>query len=196
MLLLIISIPLFLTGQSESIDSLSCDFVSEDTVLSENITKTPELLIDDVPKSVFSASPTIPMNIFGIKQFDIMTLPRYWGYENMFGYKSPELRTDILNLDFSTFANNTAYNHYGKLPLNLNFAPPKSVLELIRENPLRALLYGMATVAGMMNNTIMGEDKMNKIRLDNMIQSRSGIPETMITGQTIIFEIDTKRKNN
>jgi hypothetical protein len=193
MLLFLTCIPLFLTGQLESGDSISENIVLSDTVLSENIVKTPELQVEDISKNISSVSPTIPMNILGIKQFDIMMLPRYWGYENMFGYKAPELRTDKLNLNFSTFSNNNTYNHRRELSLNMDFAPPKSVLELIRENPLRALLYGMATVAGMMNNTIMGEDKMNKIRLDNMVQSRSGIPETMISGQTIIFEIDTRK---
>jgi hypothetical protein len=195
MLLLATCIPLFLMGQTEVVDSLSGNFVTEDTIFSESTVKTPELQIDDVPKNISPASPMIPMNIDGIKQFDITMLPRYWGYENMFGYKAPELRADKLNLDFSTFSNNNLYNNqYRKLSLNLNFAPSPNILELIRENPLRALLYGMATVAGMMNNTIMGEDKMNKIRLDNMVQSHSGIPETMIPGQTINFEIDIKKK--
>jgi hypothetical protein len=183
----------FLTGQSESVDSLSDNLVSEDTIISENIIKTPELQVEDAPKNISSVSPMIPMNILGVKQFDIMMLPRYWGYENMFGYTSPELRTDKLNLDFSTFSYNNTYKHHRELSLNMDFAPPKNILELMRENPFRALLYGMATVAGMMNNNIMGEDKMNKIRLDNMEQSHSGIPETMISGQSIIFEIDTRK---
>jgi hypothetical protein len=190
-LYLAISLPLFLSGQSESVDSLSNNFVSEDTLISENIIKTPELQTENVPKSISPASPMIPMNIHGFKS-DIRMLPRYLGYESaksMFRYTAPKLEADKLNLnwDFSTYKN--PY-HHDKLYLNWDFAPPKNILELIRENPLRALIYGAASLAGMMNNNIMGEDKMNKIRLDNMIQSRPGIPETMISNPAVIYEIN------
>ncbi|MDR1338766.1 MAG: hypothetical protein LBK58_01705 [Prevotellaceae bacterium] len=192
MLCLAISLPLFLSGQSGLVDSLSDNFVSGDTVISENVIKTP---VEDVPKNISPASPMIPMNIRGFKQSCIMMPPRYWGYErakNKFRYTVPEFEADklSLNLDFSTYP---GLYHHEKLYLNLDFAPPKNILELIRENPLRALVYGAASLAGMMNNTIMGEDKMNKIRLDNMVQSRSGIPETMISNQTVIYEIDIKK---
>jgi hypothetical protein len=191
-LCLAISLPLFLSGQSEFVDSLSNNFVSEDTLISENVIKTPELQAEDVPKNISPASPMIPMNIHEFKQSDIRMLPRYWGYEsakNMFRYTAPKFEADRLNLnwDFSTYK--TPYQS-DKLYLNLDFAPPKSILELIRENPLRALIYGAASLAGMMNNTIMGEDKMIKIRLDNMVQSRSGIPETMISNPAVIYEIN------
>jgi hypothetical protein len=67
---------------------------------------------------------------------------------------------------------------FGKPKLNLSFAPSKSILDLLRDEPLTALLYGGAIVAGMLNNQIIGEDKLMRIKMDNMIYSRSGIPES------------------
>jgi hypothetical protein len=186
MLCLTVSLPLFLSGQSGSVDSLSNNFVSEDTLTSENVIKTPELQTEYAPKGI---NPMIPVNIHRFKQSDIW---RYESAKNRFRYAYHEFEADKLNLnwDFSTYQNPS---HYGKLYLNWDFAPPKNILELIRENPLRALIYGAASLAGMMNNNIMGEDKMNKIRLDKMVQSRSGIPETMISNQAAIYETDINK---
>ncbi|MDR2382687.1 MAG: hypothetical protein LBD76_02255 [Prevotellaceae bacterium] len=176
-LLLIISIPSVLAGQSESGDSTSSIFVSEDTVISENILKTPELQVKKTPESI-SASPVIPMLIPGMKHPDLMMSPKYLGYEsakNMFRYTTPRYDPWQLNL-------------------NLNIPPQKSFLDLIKENPFMSLLYGVATLAGMANNNIKGEDKMNMIRLNNMVQSRSGVPESAISGNgKIYYEIDIKR---
>jgi hypothetical protein len=178
-LLLMMSVSLHLVGQSKSADSISNNFVSEDTIISENILKTPELQAEKTPENVSPNSPMIPMPVPGLKQPNLLTLPRYLGYEgakNMFLYKTSEYEP-------------------GKINLNLNLQPPKSILDLIRENPLRALVYGIATLAGMANNNIVGEDKMNIIRLNNMIQSRSGIPETAISGHgTIHYEINVNRR--
>ncbi|MDR0724902.1 MAG: hypothetical protein LBF59_02700 [Prevotellaceae bacterium] len=177
-LLLTVSIPLHLAGQSESGDSTSNIFVSEDTVITEKIIKTPELQVEKTPEKT-SASPVIPMPIPGMKHPDLMMPPKYLGYErakNMFRYTAPE------------------YDPW-KLNLNLNLPPQKRILDLIRENPFMALLYGVATLAGMANHNIVGEDKMNLIRLNNMVQSRSGIPETAISGNgKVYYEIDIKRK--
>jgi hypothetical protein len=178
MLLLMINIPFFLMGQLNSVDSVSNNFVPNDSAVPENILKTPELQIEATSESVSPSAPIIPMNIPGIRQSDFMTPPRYLGYEdakNMFKYTAPKFNA-------------------GKPNLNLNLPPPKSILDLIGENPLRALIYGTATLAGMANHTVMGEDKMNKIRLNEMVQSRSGIPETAISGQgTVYYEIEIKR---
>jgi hypothetical protein len=174
MLFLVMAIPLFLTGQSESGDSILNNFVPKDAVISESILKTPELQGENTPKNISPARPIIP----GIKQPEFMTPPRYRGYEyskNLFEYKVLEFEA-------------------GKLNLNLNLPPQKNILDLIRENPLRALIYSAAILAGQVNNTIVGEDKMNQIRLNNMVQSRSGIPESAISGNgTVIYEIDIKK---
>jgi hypothetical protein len=177
-LLLVMTIPLFLAGQSESGDSILNNFVQEDTVISENILKTPELQDENTPKNISPTHPIIPMLIPEIKQLEFIMPPGYWGYEdakNMFNYKYQEFEA-------------------GKLNLNLNLPPKKSIFDLIRKNPLRTLIYGAATLAGQMNNTILGEDKMNRIRLNDMVQSHSGIPESAISGNgTIIYEIDIKK---
>jgi hypothetical protein len=173
-----LNIPLLLEAQSESGDSTSNIFVSKDTVISENILKTPDLQTEKTPESVSARSPLIPMLVPGMERYDFLMPPKYWGYENaknMFRYTEPGFET-------------------GKLNLNLNLSPPKSLLELIRENPLRALIYGTAILAGKANNTVVGEDKMNLIRLDNMVQSRSGIPESAISGQgKIYYGIEIKK---
>jgi hypothetical protein len=175
-----LGIPLFLSGQSESGDSILNNFVPEDSVISANIHKTPELQSENIPVNASPALPKIPMHIPGIKLPDVKLPPRYWGYEdakNMLRYRTPE---------FDPWKPN----------LNLNFPPRKSILDLISENPLRALIYGVATLAGMANNTVVGEDKMNLIRLNGMVQSRSGIPETAISGNgTYIYEIDINSKH-
>jgi hypothetical protein len=172
------NVPLFLEGQLKSGDSTSNIFVSKDTVTTENILKTPDLQIEETQESVSSRPPLIPMPVPGMERYDFLMPPRYWGYENaknMFRYTEPGFET-------------------GKLNLNLNLSPPKSFFELIRENPSRALLYGTAILAGRANNTIVGEDKMNLIRLDNMVQSRSGIPESAISGQgKIYYGIEIKK---
>lgn len=67
---------------------------------------------------------------------------------------------------------------FGKPQLNLSFAPPKNFLDVLREEPLKALLYGGAMVVGLLNNQIIGEDKLMRIRMDQTIYSRSGIPES------------------
>jgi hypothetical protein len=171
LLLWTLTVPCILAGQSESGDSTSQNFVSKDTVISENRLKTPE--------NVSAGLPAIPMSIHGIKQPNFMMHPKFWEYENekdIFVYRNSGFKT-------------------GNLNLNLVLPPQKSILDLIRENPLKALLYGVATLAGMANHTIVGEDKMNLIRLNNMIQSRSGIPETAISGNgTIVYEIDIKKQ--
>jgi hypothetical protein len=174
-----ISISLPLAGQSKSSDSLSNNLVVEDTAVVENILKTPKIQVEKTPDNVSPILPTIPMYIPGMKSSDFLMPPRYWGYEdakNMFRYTTPGYDPKMLKL-------------------NLNLPPPRNILDIIRENPFRALLYGAATLAGMMNNTVVGEDKMNLIRLENMVQSRSGIPESAISGNgTIYYEIDIKRK--
>jgi hypothetical protein len=180
MLLLMISVPSFLFGQTESGDSTSKNVVPEVTVIVENVVKTPELQVEKTPENVFpAAAPMIPMNIPGMHSFDHLMPPRYLGYEGIMNmYRYTDLKYDAKTLN-----------------LNLNLPPAKNILDLIRENPLRALMYSAATLAGMVNHTVMGEDKMNLIRLDNMVQSRSGIPETAISGNgTIYYEIDIKRK--
>jgi hypothetical protein len=170
-----ISVPALLVGQVESVDSISNNFVPEDTVNIENLFKTPELNVEKMPEKVFPATSTIPMNIPEMKSSVLLMPPRYLGYEgikNILRYTTPKYDTKTLNL-------------------NLNFPPPKSLLDVIDEDPLRALLMLM----GMANNTVMGEDKMNQIRLKSMIQSRSWIPETAISGNgAVYYEIDTKRK--
>jgi hypothetical protein len=174
----VLNVPFFLKGQSEYGDSTANIFVSKDTVTSENILKTPDLQIEKTPENTSPKPPLIPMPVPGMERYDFLMPPRYWGFENaknMFRYTEPGFEA-------------------GKLYLNLNLPPPKSFLELIRENPFRALLYGAAALAGRANNTIVGEDKMNIIRLDNMVQSRSGIPETAISGQgKVHYEIEIKR---
>jgi hypothetical protein len=178
LLLWTMTVPCILAGQSESGDSIFENFLTKDTVISESILKTPELHVENTPLNVSSNSPTIPMSIPGIKQPDFMMPPKYWGYEdakNLFRYSDPGFEP-------------------GKLNLKLILPPQKNILDLIRENPFKALIYGMATLAGMANNTVVGEDKMNKIRLDNMVQSRLGVPETAISGNgSIIYEIDIKK---
>jgi hypothetical protein len=178
-LLLITSIPLHLAGQSKSSDSTSNIFVSGDTVITENILKTPELQVEETPEKI-SSSPMIPMLVPGMKHPNLMMPPIYLGYEsatNLFRYTPPIYESWTLNL-------------------NLNLPPQKRFIDLIRENPFRTLLYGVVMLAGMANNTVVGEDKMNMIRLNNMVQSRSRIPETAISGRgTVNFEIDTKHKN-
>jgi hypothetical protein len=174
-LMLTLSVPLLLAGQSESGDSTSTVFVSEDTVVSENILETPELQVEKTPEKIY-APPVIPMLVPEMKHPNMIVMPpQYLGYEsakNLFRYTAPGYEP-------------------GKLNLNLDLPPQRSLLDLIRENPLIALLYGVATLAGRMNNNIVGEDKMNLIRLNNMVQSRSGIPETAISGNgKIYFEID------
>ncbi|MDR1593510.1 MAG: hypothetical protein LBS43_03355 [Prevotellaceae bacterium] len=165
MLLLMISIPAILAGQSESGDSISNNFVRNDTAGIENIIKPPELQVKKTPESMSSRAPMIPMSVPGmsmIRHSDLLKPPRYSGYESI---------------------------------KNLNLPPPKNLLDLIRENPLLALYYGLGTLAGMVNHTVIGEDKMNLIRLENMIQSHSGIPETAISGNgAVYYEIDVKRK--
>jgi hypothetical protein len=179
-LLLITGIPLHLAGQSESGDSTSNNFVLEDTLVSENILKTPELQVEKTPERI-SAPPVIPMPVPGMEHPNLMMPPKYLGYEsakNMFRYTAP------------------GYDPW-KLNLNLNLPPQKRLLDLIRENPFLALLYGVATLAGMANHNLVGEDRMNLIRLNNMVQSRSGIPETAISGNgKVYYEIDIKRKNH
>jgi hypothetical protein len=167
------SFALHLSGQSESGDSIAKNFVAEDTAGSEKILKTPELQVEKTMETLSPANPenpvppTIPMYIPGMKSSDFMMPPRYWGYEKAitgFRYTSPE------------------YDPW-QMTMNLNLPPRKSLLDLIRENPFMALIYGVTTLAGMMNNTIAGEDKINIIRLDNMVQSRSWMPETAIPVQ-------------
>jgi hypothetical protein len=178
LLLLIMSISSHLMGQLESGDSISNNLISEDTVISENILKTPEMQVEKTPPTVFPTPSTIPMLVPELKYPDLMMPPRYLGYEdakNRFRYTAP------------------MWYEPGKLNLNLP-PPPKSILDLIRENPFRALFYGAAMLAGMVNHNIVGEDKMNIIRLNDMVQSRLGIPETAISGQgAIYYEIDIKR---
>jgi hypothetical protein len=185
------SVSPFLMGQAKIADSLSNNYGSGDTAVTENIIKMPEFQDEKVPEKASPALPVIPMNIPGTKpaDFPINKTP-------LQGYAVPWPGTGNPNFspDFLTNTNRNIYYNQGKLYLSLNLEPPKNILELIRENPLRALIYGAATFAGMMNNTIMGEDKMNKIRLDNMVQSRKGIPETMISGQgTVYYEIDIRK---
>jgi hypothetical protein len=179
-----ISVPGLLAGQLETVDSASSNLVSDDTVIVENILKTPELQVKKTPEKVSSAAssaPVIPMPVpemNGMRYPDLPMLPRYTGYESIksiLKYTDPKYNTTTLKL-------------------NLNLPPPKNILDLIRENPLRALYYGVGTLAGKANNTVMGEDKMNMLRLEYMIQSRSGIPETAISGnKTVYYEIDIKR---
>ncbi|MDR1886993.1 MAG: hypothetical protein LBQ70_03675 [Prevotellaceae bacterium] len=165
-----------LTGQSEYADSLSNVSVATDTVISEDIIETPELQVEKTPESVSPATLTIPPNMLEIRQ-PFMTHPGFWGYGiDMFGLTTPQFNPREINL-------------------NLNFAPRKNILELIRENPFRAVVYGAAMLAGQMNHTLYGEDKMTKIRLDNMLQSHSGIPETATPGSAASFnyEIDINK---
>lgn len=65
-----------------------------------------------------------------------------------------------------------------KLELNLNLTPPKRLKDVVKEDPLKAIILGGAIFLGMMNHTIYGEDKMLKIRIEQGVQSRSNIPET------------------
>jgi hypothetical protein len=165
-----VSFSLRLVGQSEYGDSTSNDFVARDTVISENTLKTQDLQVEKtletVPPTPLSPSMhlTIPMYIPGMKASDLMMSPKYWEYENAitgFIYTNP------------------IYDPW-QMTLNLNLKLPKRLLDLIRENPFIALIYGVTTLAGMANHNVVGEDKMNIIRLDNMVQSRSGIPQTAI----------------
>jgi hypothetical protein len=197
MLLLMIIVPALLAGQSETIDSTSNNFVTNDTIIGENILKTPELQVEKIPEKEFSAPPMIPMPVpemSGQRRPDLLMSMRYPRYESIKGIsKYTELEYDAnLNLNFPSqiFLYRRGISER-TLNLNLNFAPPKSLLDMISENPLRLLLM----LAGMMNNHVVGEDKMNQIRLNNMVQSRSGIPETAISGNgAVYFEIDVKRK--
>jgi hypothetical protein len=177
-LVLMVSISLHLAGQSKFGDSTSNISVPKDTVVSEKIIKTPELQVERMPEKI-SVSPVIPMLVPGMKQPNFMLPSKYLGYEsakNMFKYTTPK------------------YNPW-QMNLNLNLTPQKGLLDRIRENPFMAFIYGVATLAGMANNNIVGEDKMNIIRLNNMVQSRSGIPESAISGQgTVYYEIDIKRQ--
>jgi hypothetical protein len=176
MLFMTISIPLFLKGQSKTIDSTSENFVVKDTVIIENILASPDVEVEKPSKNA-SARPVIPMPIPEMTQFDLRLPPKYRRYEdieNMFRYTGEK---------FDPW----------KVTLNLNLPPQKTILDLIRENPLKALGYGVAALAGMANHNLVGEDKMNIIRLNNMVQSRSGIPETAISGWgTVYYEIDLK----
>ncbi|MDR0384966.1 MAG: hypothetical protein LBH60_02685 [Prevotellaceae bacterium] len=195
-LVLMTGVSSFLLGQSVTVDSLSGSYVSGDTAVSENITEMPEIKVEKAPENVSPAA-AIPMNIPSAKPLDFILDSKYNNIRNVSGYAVPQIDTvkPDFNLYFSTNINRNIYYNRGKLYLNLNLDPPKSIINLIRENPLRALIYGVATFAGMMNNTIVGEDKMNKIRLDNMVQSHTGIPETMVSGQgTVFYEIDIKKK--
>jgi hypothetical protein len=180
-----INVPALLAGQSKIVDSASNNFVSEDTVIVENILKTPELQVEKTPEKVSPTAPMIPMTVpgmSGMRHPDFLMPPRYLGYESAMSMlkKYTDVKYDSKTLN-----------------LHLDFSPPKSLRELISEDPLRALLYIVGAIAGRANHTVMGEDKMNKIRLDNMIQSHSGIPESAISGNgAIYYEIDTKNERN
>jgi hypothetical protein len=193
-LVMMTSIASFLAGQSGTVDSLSGDGVPEVAAVTDSIIKIPEFRSEKTVENV-SPPPLIPMNIPAAKLSPyLLPTPRYKDGKTALGYAIP-----WTDLNFSTNVNRNVYYNNGKLYLTpyLGLEPQKNILELIRENPLRALVYGVATLAGMMNNTVMGEDKMNKIRLDNMVQSRTGIPETMISGQgTLHYETDTRKINN
>ncbi|MDR1169468.1 MAG: hypothetical protein LBK97_01370 [Prevotellaceae bacterium] len=173
-LLFAVNIPLFSAGQLKPAGQQVVNSVVADTAVSESTVKKPDLQTGSIVEGVF---PAIPVSIPGVVRPSMLP-PWYMGYEDaksLLHYTAPRFEAWRLNL-------------------NLNLPPQKSVLDIIGENPLRALIYGMATLAGMANNTVMGEDKMNKIRLDVMVQSRSAIPETAISGNgRVYYEIDIRR---
>jgi hypothetical protein len=192
MLLLMIIVPVLLAGQSEAVDSASNNFVTNDTVIAENILKTPELQVEKLP-----ATPMIPMPVPEMSELrypNLLMLPKYPGYESVrstLKYTESKYDAKMLNLNFPAWTDFHSPPYINTFNLNLNFSPSKSLLDLINENPLRVLLM----LVGMMNNNVVGEDKMNQIRLNDMVQSRSRIPETAISGNgAVYYEIDIKRK--
>jgi hypothetical protein len=72
------------------------------------------------------------------------------------------------------------------LNLSLKSPSPSRLNELMNESPLRFLLYGAAILAGRMNNVLVGEDKMTVIRVERSVMSRSGVPESAVSGQGFI----------
>ena len=70
-----------------------------------------------------------------------------------------------------------------KLNLSLKSPAPSRLSEILDETPVRYLLYGAAILAGRMNNVLVGEDKMTTIRVESTVASRSGVPESAISGQ-------------
>jgi hypothetical protein len=72
------------------------------------------------------------------------------------------------------------------LNLSLKSPAPARLSELLGESPLNFLLYGAAALAGRMNNVLVGEDKMTSIRVDRAVMSRSGVPESAVSGQGYI----------
>jgi hypothetical protein len=69
------------------------------------------------------------------------------------------------------------------------------MIDLNKENPLRAAIYGAAIFAGQMNNVLYGEDKMTTIRVNQLVQSHSGIPETARpSGASVNYEINIKKR--
>jgi len=163
-------------GQSVA-DSISENLISTDTI-SENILQNPELNVKKERPKVIIPSQLIPLDINGTRRPDFL-LPQNWQYDakNRFRFMPPPFDPT-------------------QMTLNLNFEPQKNILELIQENPFRALLYGAAIVAGKANNVLYGEDKMTTIRVNDMVQSRSGIPETARSSSghiNINYEIDLKK---
>jgi hypothetical protein len=168
--------PSLIFGQSVAGDSISDILISNDTI-SENILQNPELNVKK-PSRVIIPSKMIPLDINGTRQPDFL-FPQNWQYDAQNRFRFTPLPYDPT-----------------KMTLDLNFEPPKRILELIQENPLRALIYGAAFLAGQSNNVLYGEDKMTTIRVDNMVQSHSGIPETARSSRGTInvnYEIDLKK---
>jgi hypothetical protein len=163
-----------LRGQSLSGDSVSNNLISADSVSENIIHKQPELKPKSSPQIISPMRPPIPVDIPNMK-----LLPaKYWGYDskNIFRYSPPPFDP-------------------AEITLNLEFAPPKSIIELIKENPFRAAVYGTAILAGKANNILYGEDKMTTIRVNHSVQSHSGIPETARpSGISVNYEINIKKQ--
>lgn len=135
-----------------------------------DIVKKPEIIEPETSKIPMNIPIPKSINIPQLKQPVILPPPGYMGY------------------DMDKLLHFTPENPYDptKLHLNMNFEAPKSIRELLRDDPANALLMGGAIVLGLLNNHIQGEDKMNKIRVEQGVQSRSGVPESARSGQGYI----------